>query len=568
MVLILFITIMGVAENAAALMREMSLEELASGADSIIVGQVLHRKSHWNRDKTEIFTRVVISTAEHLKGGAHSGNIVISVPGGTIGETTVEVTDVPDFSVGEKVVIFIRPLTDKQVAEHGLVNTGDDTPWFRIHGGFQGKFSVLDDKVRNIPLTKFKERITQALTGGIPASPESEFILDSESVSSFLTISGISPSSASAGTNTLITISGSNLGKSPGTPYFFYKSNAYYGCPSCVSSWSDFDAVVKVPAFTAGDGYSASAGSGPVYLMTPDGSKSNSFPFTVTFSFGGIKWTGASPIVEFKVNPNGDAAILKAVQDAANVWNAVPNKSLSFKFAGTTPSIKSTFNQINEIVWADLADGVLGNSYIYYSDGVISKCDIVFNTKYKWSTAVSTPPYAYDVHTVALHELGHWLNLRDLYGNVSGYPNDIDKVMYGYADPGRQKRNLTVYDSMGMRYIYPGTNPCAASLSRTGSTYHLFVPIVNTNPNLWGEFQYDPTVSTTMVRLTNFGETTNLDGYKDCQPSTLTWVDSNNILHIPDAIFDFDGKSYRIDMTYVPTLDGPKWFTLGDVLEN
>ena len=74
---------MGVAENAAALMLEMSLEELASGADSIIVGQVLHRKSHWNRDKTEIFTRVVISTEERLKGSANSGNIAIAVPGGT-----------------------------------------------------------------------------------------------------------------------------------------------------------------------------------------------------------------------------------------------------------------------------------------------------------------------------------------------------------------------------------------------------------------------------------------------------------------------------------------------------
>ena len=256
-----------------------------------------------------------------------------------IGDTTVEVTDVPDFSVGEKVVIFIRPLTDKQVAEDGLVNTGDDAPWFRIHGGFQGKFSVLDDKVGNLPLMKFKERISKALTGGIPAYPESENMLNSESVSSVQTISGITPSSAAAGTNTLITISGSNFGASPGTPYFYYKSNGYYGCPSCVSSWSDSDVVVKVPIFTASNGYSASAGSGPVYLTTPAGDKSNSFPFTVTFSYGGIKWTGASPVVEFKVNPNGDAAILKAVQDAANTWNAVPNKSFSFKYAGTTPAV-------------------------------------------------------------------------------------------------------------------------------------------------------------------------------------------------------------------------------------
>ncbi|MCX5883832.1 MAG: IPT/TIG domain-containing protein, partial [Deltaproteobacteria bacterium] len=400
MVLVLFITIMGVTENAAALMLEMSLEELASGADFIIVGQVLHQKSYWNRDKTEIFTKVVISTEERLKGIANSGNITIAVPGGTIGDTTVEVTDVPFFSVGEKVVIFIRPLTDKQVAEDGLVNTGnDDAPWFQIHGGFQGKFSVLDDKVGDLPLMKFKERISKALTGGIPAYPESGDMLNSEFVSSIQTISGIAPSSAAAGTNTLITISGSNLGTSPGTPYFYYKDNGYYGCSSCVSSWSDSDVVVKVPIFTASNGYPATAGSGPVYLTNPAKYKSNSFPFTVIFSYGGIKWTGSIPVVEFKVNPNGDDAILKAVQDAANTWNAVSNKSFSFKYAGTTPATKIATNKINEIIWANLQPGVIGQTSIRSSGGIISECDIAFNTIYKWSTDASTPKDAMDVHT-------------------------------------------------------------------------------------------------------------------------------------------------------------------------
>ncbi|MBI5594350.1 MAG: matrixin family metalloprotease [Deltaproteobacteria bacterium] len=566
-VLILSIAIMGIAENAGALTLKMSLEELASGADFIIVGKVLHQESHWNRDKTAIYTKVVISTEEHLKGRAKSDDITIAVPGGKIGDTTVEVTDVPDFSVGEKVVIFVRPLTDKQVADDGLVTAGDDAPWFRIHGGFQGKFSVLEDKIGNLPLVKFKERISKALTGGVPAYPESESMLNPESVSSIQTISGISPSSASAGTNTLISISGNGFGASTGTPYFYYKDNGYYGCQSCVSAWSDSDVVVKVPVFTAINGYSASAGSGPVYLTTPAGDKSNAFPFTVTFSYGGIKWTGASPVVEFKVNTNGNAAILKAVQDAADTWNAVPNKSFSFKYAGTTSAVKTSGNQINEIIWADLQDGIIGQASMRSIGGVISECDITFNTKFKWNSDASTPKDAMDVHTIALHEMGHWLNLRDLYGNVSGYPTDIDKIMYGYGGYGVQKRTLTLYDTLGMRYIYPGANPCAASLSLTNSPYHLFVPILNTTPNLWVDFQNDPSLSTNMMfRLINYSETTNPDGYKVCQPSILSWVDGNYILQIPELIFD--GTSYRIDLTYVPTTDGLIWFMLSGVWTN
>jgi hypothetical protein len=573
LVLVLFITIMGTSENAAALMLEMSLEELASGADSIIVGHVLHRKSHWNRDRTEIYTRIVVSTEERLKGSANSDRIAIAVPGGKIGDTLVEVTDTPDFSIGEKVVIFIRPLPDKQVAEDGLVNTGDDAPWFVIHGGFQGKFSVLDDKAGNFPLTKFKERIFKALTGGIPTYPESGNLPDSESVSPVQTISRITPSSASAGTNTLITISGSNLGASKGTPYFYYKSNEYYGCASCVSAWSDSDVVVNVPVFKASNGYSASAGSGPVYLATPAGDTSNAFPFTVTFSYGGIKWAGAKPVVTFKVNPNGDNATLKAVQGAADTWNAVPNKNFSFMYAGTTAAVKTAINNINEIIWADLQDGVIGQASMRSAGGVISECDITFNTKFKWSTDAATPKDAMDVHTIALHEMGHWLNLRDLYGNVSGYPTDTDKIMYGYGGYATKKRNLTLYDSMGMSYIYPGANPCAASLSLTDSAYHLFVPIVNTNPNfwvniqyLWVNFQYDPgSTVIPMFRLTHSDESANLSDYSACQPSTMSLVDGNYILHIPELIFN--GISYRVDLTHVPTTDGLIQFMLSGMGE-
>lgn len=566
-VLVLFLSIMEISENAAALMLKLSLEELASGADSIIVGQVVHRKSHWNRNQTDIFTQVVISIDERLKGNVNSGRIFVSVPGGKVGDTTVEVTDVPDFSLGEKVVIFIRPLTDKQVAEDGLGNAGDDAAWFQIHGGFQGRFLVQDGKVGNLPLLKFKERIAKALAGEIQSFPEFENMLNSESASSFQTITGITPSSASAGTDSLITISGSNLGALQGTPFFYYKNNEYYGCQSCVSSWSDLNVVLNVPVFKASNGYSASAGSGPVYLTTPGGDKSNSFPFTVTFSYGGSKWAGASPVVEFKVNPNGDDAILKAVQGAADTWNAVPNKSFSFKYAGATAAIKTATNKINEIVWADLQYGVIGQTSFRSTGGVITECDIAFNTKFKWSTDNATPDNAMDVHTVALHEMGHWLNLRDLYGNVSGYPTDIDKVMYGFGGYGIQRKNLTLYDSMGMQYIYPGENPCAASLSLTDSAFHIFVPIVNTNPNLWLDIQYDPNATTKlMFRLVNSGEPSNPSRYSTCQPSTLSLIADNYILHIPEMIFD--GISYRVDLTYVPTQDGLIWFMLSDFRPN
>ncbi len=69
--------------------------------------------------------------------------------------------------------------------------------------------------------------------------------------------------------------------------------------------------------------------------------------------------------------------------------------------------------------------------------------------------------------------------------------------------------------------------PALASLSLTDSAYHLFVPIVNTNPFLWVNIQYlwisfsDPDSTTNpMFRLTNSGEPANPSDYSACQPST------------------------------------------------
>jgi hypothetical protein len=224
-------------------------------------------------------------------------------------------------------------------------------------------------------------------------------------------------------------------------------------------------------------------------------------------------------------------------------------------------------NLINEIIWTDLPEGIIGQAAIRTIGGKIYECDIKFNSTYRWSTVLPTPKDAMDVHSVALHELGHWLNLRDLYGNVSGYPTDTDKIMYGYGGYGTQKRMLTFYDSQGLRYIYPGEKPCSAALYLSDAAYRLYVPIINTNPNLWADFQYDPSLLPNMMfRLTGSGETAEPDRYLDCQPSSLYLSEAGYTLHIPELVFD--GASYRVDLTHVPTGDGLIWFFVSGLWAN
>jgi len=100
-----------------------------------------------------------------------------------------------------------------------------------------------------------------------------------------------------------------------------------------------------------------------------------------------------------------------------------------------------------------------------------------------------------------------------------------------------------------------------ASLSPEASTYQLHVPIIDTTPNIWADLQYDPIPGATMMfRLSDAGVLANLNGYSYCNQSVLSQVDSNFLLHIPEVIYD--GVSYRLDLTYVPTTDGQIWFML------
>lgn len=100
-----------------------------------------------------------------------------------------------------------------------------------------------------------------------------------------------------------------------------------------------------------------------------------------------------------------------------------------------------------------------------------------------------------------------------------------------------------------------------ASLALEGSTYRLHVPIIDMNPYVWADFQYDPVQGTgLMFRLSDAGVLTNLDEYRACNMANLSLVDGNYVLHVPVVMLN--GISYRVELTYVPTTDAQMWFML------
>jgi hypothetical protein len=102
-------------ESVKAGTGNSSLEGLTNGADSIIVGTVVERSSYWNDEHTGIYTSVVLSVEERLKGTASQDKITVTLPGGEVDGMWEWVSDMPSFEQGEKAVVFLKKLSKEQI---------------------------------------------------------------------------------------------------------------------------------------------------------------------------------------------------------------------------------------------------------------------------------------------------------------------------------------------------------------------------------------------------------------------------------------------------------------------
>lgn len=115
--------------DASAQTLRVSLEELAGASDRVVMGRTVSTESAWNADRSAILTRVTIRV-EDPATGAVTGQEIVTVPGGQVGEYLHEVSDMPIFAENEEVVVFL---------------TRHDTGVMIVTGGTQGKMEVRTD---------------------------------------------------------------------------------------------------------------------------------------------------------------------------------------------------------------------------------------------------------------------------------------------------------------------------------------------------------------------------------------------------------------------------------------
>jgi hypothetical protein len=119
-----------------------------TSAERIVEARVGALETRWQGEL--LVTDVALQPTKNLKGG-NNDPFIVTIPGGTLGETTLHVSKAPKFAVGEDVVLFLR--------QHN---------WCPVLGWERGKLTVVDGRVaelNGLPLELLEADVAREMKG-------------------------------------------------------------------------------------------------------------------------------------------------------------------------------------------------------------------------------------------------------------------------------------------------------------------------------------------------------------------------------------------------------------------
>ena len=133
---VLAIVLLGAAPVSATTVIQKSFAEVVQEAEVIAVGTVTAIAAEWDAAHSRPFTLVTFSTLDVLKGAHTEPELTLRLLGGPHPDGSIlQIAGVPQFSLGERLVVFV---------------TGNDHYAVPLVGLWQGVYRVVFDAARGV----------------------------------------------------------------------------------------------------------------------------------------------------------------------------------------------------------------------------------------------------------------------------------------------------------------------------------------------------------------------------------------------------------------------------------
>jgi hypothetical protein len=162
------------------------------------------------------------------------------------------------------------------------------------------------------------------------------------------------------------------------------------------------------------------------------------------------------------------AAMQAAVARAFDTWQDVPTAAVAFEFGGFTLANPSDEDGLSVIGFESHPEQerVLGATSFLYDEetGELIEADIFFNSAFDWSTGSGGDPRRFDLESIAVHEIGHFIGLgHSALGETELRPDGSRRVLGSGAvmfpialgNGSIADRRLQPDDIAGVSDLYP-----------------------------------------------------------------------------------------------------------------
>lgn len=456
--------------NSQCMTIPIAVTSQINDADAVIEGEVVQTRCFFSEDKGNIYTAYRVRATKLFKGEMSAQEFDIIAPGGRVGDYYEEVTPRTELRVGDRATFMLGDLPD--VIQNRILPEDLDVPHFRCYASQQSVFYYDEDgrAVQNV----YRNRMNRAtewyqfLRQEIGQDMQQLNDLQFHSAQSLLltpSITSISPTTISAGTSSVLTISGSGFGNTQGDSRVRFHDPDDGGASWVEAdilytvSWSDNQIQIEVPP---------KSGSGTIQVVVGGQSGESSQSLTVPYHIAGgvINAAGTDYKLTFlrsSQNAEGgytfeyftdffsNAPAKDAFERALKTWNCAMavNFTTATSATNTDVTARDGTNVVRFDNGSELPAGVLGRNTYYFAGcfrpdiGIhILEIDHTYNDNYVWYYGAGSPPSNQNhFESVAAHEVGHGVGL--------GHVISSNEIMYFSYTQGTINTTLSSNDVDG-----------------------------------------------------------------------------------------------------------------------